>query len=169
MTTDLVANRFGAAPFQEDLLYPTGTGHTETLRTLQFRPGVLGSISEKGHSPSDRIGLWIFGVEWLDGKSFTYFAGSVFILSKRALLAWAPLDRGRVWDFNTSCLKSALPDLFSFLCVCVCGCGDKNRPINQMLWIKLFFDSYTETHVTTTCDNNMWQLTFADWVKTQIL
>lgn len=55
--TDLVADGFGAAPFQEDLLYPAGTGHAETLRTLQFGPGVLGSISERGHSPSDRMVL----------------------------------------------------------------------------------------------------------------
>lgn len=114
--TDLVANSFGAAPFQEDLLYSTGTGHAETLRTLQFRPGFLGSISERCHSPSDRMVLWISGMKVdVNGKCLTYFAGSVFILSKRALLAWAPLDRGSVWDFIRSCLKSAQPDLSSFL------------------------------------------------------
>lgn len=138
LPTDLISDRFGAAPFQEDLLYPAGTGHTETLRTLQFRPRVLGSISERGHSPSDRMVLWISGTKVMDGTSFTYFAGSVFILSKRARLAWAPLDRGSVWDFITSCLKSAPPDLFSFLC----GRKMINQLISQTQKIQQTFDRY---------------------------
>lgn len=146
LPTDLVPDRFGAAPFQEDLLYPAGTGHTKTLRTLQFRPGVLGSISERGHSPSDRMVLWLSRTKVMDGTSFTYFAGSVFILSKRALLPWAPLDRGSVWDFTMSCLKSAPPDLLSFLCMQ----GVMSQLVNQMSKIQQIFDSCTATkHATT--------------------
>lgn len=85
-TTDLVTDSFGTAPFQEDLLYTAGTGHTEALRTLQFGPGILGSIQERHNSPSDKM-LCMSGTKIIDGEHLKYFAGSVFILSKSALLA----------------------------------------------------------------------------------
>lgn len=53
--TDLVTDSFGTAPFQEDLLYTAGTGHTKALGTLQFGPGILGSIQERHNSPSDKM------------------------------------------------------------------------------------------------------------------
>lgn len=116
----LVANGFWAAPLQENLLYTTGTGHSKTLRALQFRLWILRSSQEKCNLLCDKLSL-ISETEDMDRDEmekrfeYTYFVGSEFILSKRARLAWAPLERGSVWDFITSCLNSNPPALFAFL------------------------------------------------------
>lgn len=111
--TYLITNGFGATPLQQDLFYTTGTGKTKTLRALQFRFGVLWSVQEKHDFTTNHVAnLW---EDDMDVNAFIYFVGSVFILSKSARLAWAPLDRGSVCDFFTSCFNSAPSVLFDFL------------------------------------------------------
>lgn len=110
----LIANGFGATPLQEDLFYTTGTGHAKALRPLQFRLRVFWPVGDKhslfyGKIKSDK--RWKSRTYFV----FCYFIGSEFILSNKARFAWAPLERGSVWDFFTSCLKSPPTGLFALL------------------------------------------------------
>ena len=57
-----ITNGFRAAPLQENLFNTTGTGHSKTLRALQFRLGIPRPIHEKSNSLYDKMSF-ISGTE----------------------------------------------------------------------------------------------------------